>query len=195
MLSTRNRGTGAGGANCTKNGAKFEKITSIEHYLKCNNFKQHRIDKKFKGKYDYYFKKIIDEDTDIVYLTQTGLKTYFKFIFDIELCRNPDEAFLIRNEDEYILKILEKKNQNVAGSVDVKLCTAKYFIEEYTECIDNENFKVDYAFCLSAYLEKEYKSDKLKYKIMRKIYERDNIKVLFGDSETYFKDLTEWIED
>jgi hypothetical protein len=83
--------------------------------------------------------------------------------------RNPDEAYLFRNGDTYTLKVIEMKNQNVAGSVDTKLLAGPGFIEEYNESINNDKIKVEYSFCISEYLKKNYISEEKKYKILQKI--------------------------
>lgn len=134
----------------------------------------------------------IDDTNDITYLTQSGLKSYIKNKFDIELFREPDEAYLFRTDDTYILKILEKKNQNGSGSVDLKLCLDKYYCEEYKECL-GEAFEIQYAFCLSEYLKKEYTSYTKKYEILRNAHKRNNTTVLFGDDPDYFTLLDKWL--
>ena len=108
------------------------------------------------------------------------------------MCRNPDEAYLFRNGTSYTLKVLEKKNQNTAGSVDTKLLAGPGFIEEY-QILLGEAFTVKYAFCISAFLKRDYISDTVKYKALRTINERHGIKVLYGDDANYYDTLDTWI--
>jgi hypothetical protein len=129
----------------------------------------------------------------VVYLTQGGLKKYFEHFFKKELCRHPDEAYLFRNGDQYTLKILEKKNQNKSGSVDTKLMTARDFIEEYEDSIEDPNFTVHYAFCVSDFLKKDYVSDKKKWVLLRGRHKKYGIAVLFGDDPDYYETLDAWI--
>ena len=185
-----NKGTGAGGSKTTKHGCSFEEKTKSENYLIEKKFVRNKIPEK-SGKFDYFLLQEI-ATTKKIYLTQGGLKTYFKKFFDIELFRNPDEAFLICDDDGYTLKILEKKNQNVPGSVDTKLLAGIGFIEEYQMCL-GEKFKIEYAFCISEYLKKLYLSDSLKYKILRRINEKYKINVFFGDDEDYLEKIAKWI--
>jgi len=169
VISVVNKGTGAGGANTTKNGKAFEEKTSNEPRLLSFGFVKHNIPSKKgkKAKYDYYLEKST-KDGSIVYLTQGGMASYFMWKFNIEMVRHPDEAYLIQRGDTYILRVLEKKNQNVKGSVDTKLLAGPGMLEEYQLCIEDllsseddatsskiprkANFTVQYAFCLSAFL-------------------------------------------
>ena len=185
-----NKGTGAGGANTNISGKTFEHKTDNEDRLIYKGFERIVMDKKSKT--SYYLYKKLGEDSDIVYCTQGGLKAYILKKFGKEICRHPDEAYLIRKGDKYTLKILEKKNQNGEGSVDTKLGCGSYFIEEYRECL-GEGFEVEYAFCISNYLKENYLSSKLKWKTMRTILEKNNINVLFGEDEDYYEKLDAWI--
>ena len=87
----KNKGSGAGGKNTNKNGKSFENITDIETKLIDNKYEKKNID---KTKYGYYLYKNIDNNK-IIYVSQNGLKIYIKQKFDIELFRNPDEAYII----------------------------------------------------------------------------------------------------
>jgi hypothetical protein len=186
-----NRGTGAGGANTNLNGLSFEKKTSNELRLLSNGFVRKSIPNS-KAKYGYYFEKEISPTESIVYVTQSGLKLYFAHFFGKEMCREPDEAYLFRNGDKSVLKILEKKNQTVSGSVDTKLLAGIGFIDEY-EYLLGDNFKVHYAFCISQFLKKDYISESVKSKALRHINQKHGIAVLYGDDENYFETLDDWL--
>ena len=191
MSTIQNKGTGAGGANTNLNGKTFETKTENETRLLSTGF----VRKNIPGcntKNGFYLRKEISATESITYLTQSGLKSYFKEFHTKEMCRSPDEAYLFRNGDKYILKILEKKNQNTAGSVDTKLLAGIGFIEEYKFLL-GENFVVHYAFCISAFLKKDYIADSLKAKALRHINEKYGIAVLFGDDDNYFETLDAWI--
>lgn len=187
MSGILNRGTGAGGANTNMNGKSFEDKTSNEEFLLQNGFVKYEIAKKKM----YYLEKKENNKT-ILFFKQGGLKAYFKWKYDKEICRHPDEAYLIITPTSKILKIIEKKNQTGAGSVDTKLMCGPGFIYEYKFCC-GPDFEVEYAFCLSKYLEEEYKSEQKKYICLRKMNLDNNIKVFFGDSEEYLSKINEWI--
>ena len=191
MAAIVNKGTGAGGANTNVNGKSFEQKTENESRLIASGFVRKSIP-GYKGKYAFYLVKEISPTQSITYLTQGGLKAYFEHFFKKEMCRQPDEAYLFRNGTTYTLKVLEKKNQNTGGSVDTKLLAGPGFIEEY-QILLGDAFTVHYAFCISAFLKKDYVSDTVKYKALRTINERHGIKVLYGDDADYYETLDAWI--
>jgi hypothetical protein len=185
-----NKGTGAGGAKTNINGLSFEDKTSIEPFL--NKYKYEKkevIIKKRKG--EYY------KNDNIIYFKKNGFKLYFEKEFNIITYRQPDEAYLIKiSENTYTLKILEKKNQNVEGSVEDKLKTGAFNKREYELMLnihDNFKFKIIYTFCVSKFLQDKLVSDNIKYKTMMKIMKEDNIEVLFGDEDNYQEKLCDWI--
>jgi hypothetical protein len=190
-VKNSNKGTGAGGANTNVNGKTFESKTENYSRLLKTGFLRKTIPGS-NGKYGYYLVKEISPTESITYLTQGGLKAYFAHFFKKEMCRAPDEAYLIKNGDAYTLKILEKKNQNTAGSVDTKLLAGRGFIDEYEFLLD-ETFTVRYAFCISAFLKRDYIADNVKAKALRHINKKYGIEVLFGDDANYYDTLDAWI--
>ena len=191
MTSIQNRGTGAGGANTNINGKSFEEKTENESRLLADGFTKHRIP-GCTGKYGYYIQKEISPTKSITYITQDGLKPYFKHFFKKDTCRKADEAYVIKNEDKYTVKILEKKNQNTEGSVDVKLYAGLGFIDEY-EFLLGENFTVHYAFCISKFLQDIYNSNTPKGKGLRHVTQKHGIPMFFGDDSDYYEKLDEWL--
>ena len=191
MAGVVNRGTGAGGANTNANGLPFEKLTANESRLSEKGFARKEIPGN-KSKNAFYLMKEISETESITYLTKSGLKAYCKHFFKKEMCREPDEAYLFKKGDSYTLKILEKKNQNTSGSVDVKLLAGAGFIAEY-EYLLGENFTVEYAFCLSAYLQKEYEGKSKKSEALRHVLKKQAITVLLGENADYFETLDAWL--
>lgn len=202
-----NKGTGAGGSNTNVNGKSFEMKTTNEPRLLDSGFVRKNIpgvgDKIKNG---FYYEKQITPTTTVVYLTQGGLKAYFKHFFGKEMCRCPDEAYLFQQKDgdggaSYTLKILEKKNQNTSGSVDTKLLAGKGFIDEYIYCLGGDGhgdghgapFTVEYAFCINEFLKKDYIADTKKSEALRFIHKKDGISVLFGDDTDYFDTLDAWL--
>ena len=191
---TKHRGTGAGGANTNKNGLRFEEKTSIEKYLV--DKKYNKICMKGSNKKCYYY-KFDDKDKEIIYFTKGGFKMYFRENFDICTYKEPDEGYLIIKNDNYYLKILEKKNQNVSGSVEEKLKTGDFVRQEY-ELMINDNskkikFDVSFAFCVSKYLQDKLTSDIPKYININKIMKKQNIEIFYGEENYYFDKLYQWI--
>ena len=123
-------------------------------------------------------------------------------MINVSLFGRPDEAFLIKlSENNYHLKILEKKNQNCSGSIEEKLKTGDFTRREYLGLINNEinskklnvTFKISFGFCISKYLEDKLKSNSLKYKIWNNIFKEDNIFIFYGDDINYKNKLYEWV--
>jgi len=185
-----NKGTGAGGANTNLYGKIFEEKTNNETRLLEQGFTKTTINKKTK--FGYYLSKTF-EDKKIIFVLQSGLKEYIKTFYNIELFRCPDEAYIIEYANgKRVIKILEKKEQNVEGSVDTKLLTGPMFKEEYFEALEC-NFEVEYAFCVSKFLQDKIQSQDKKYIIFNKIMKKHNISILFGNDNDYFEKFDEWL--
>jgi hypothetical protein len=188
-----NKGTGAGGANTNYYGKKFEEKTNNEERLLEMGYTKNSYTKKPK-KNDYYLSKTY-EDKRVVFVLQNGLKMYMKHKYDIDLFRCPDEAYIIEyTNGRKVIKILEKKEQNVEGSVETKLWAAPGLKREY-ELVLGEEFEVFYGFCLSKFLKKKLISKEKKYTVLNKIFKEQDITVLFGDDENYFETLDIWFNN
>lgn len=196
-----NRGTGAGGKKTNENGLTFENKTSIEDTLIKKGFKRHEIKqgkKSHNPKTSYYFESKIDGKT-IIYMTKYGLHFYFKHFYGIDVHRQPDEAFLIIDDDFIHLKILEKKTQRSEGSVDNKILSGGIFQLEYSlileELNEHKELLISYALCLDDFFKEKLTSDKNKYKIWNKINSLNRVKIFYGNDEKYFDDVYEWINE
>jgi hypothetical protein len=189
-----NKGTGAGGASTNFYGKKFEDKTNNETRLLNIGFSKNFYNNKSKKIYNYYLSKNYDDKT-IIFVLQNGLKNYIKTNYNIDIFRCPDEAYIIEfNNGKKIIKILEKKEQNVEGSIETKLWSAQSLKREYELVLDN-NFEVHYAFCVNNFLKNKLTSNEKKYIILNKIFNENNINVLFGDDDNYFELLDLWINN
>jgi hypothetical protein len=189
-----NKGTGAGGANTNYYGKKFEEKTNNQQRLLENGYTKNSFTKKPKQKYDYYLSKTFDDKT-IVFVLHNGLKIYMKKKYNIELFRCPDEAYIIEyNSGRKVVKILEKKEQNVEGTVETKLWSGPSLKREY-ELVLGPNFEVFYGFCVSEFLKNKLVSNEKKYTILNTIFIETNIAVLFGDDENYFETFDSWFNN
>lgn len=183
-----NKGTGAGGANTNYYGKKFEEKTNNESRLLEMGYIKDSFSKKT---YDYYLSKTF-EDKNIIFVLQNGLKKYMKNKYNIDLFRCPDEAYIIEyTTGRKVIKILEKKEQNVSGSVETKLWAGPSLKREY-ELILGEDFEVSYGFCVSKYLKDKIISNEKKYTTLNTILSESNISVLFGDDKNYFETFDTW---
>jgi hypothetical protein len=112
--------------------------------------------------------------------------------YNIELFRCPDEAYIIEYKTKTVIKILEKKEQHVEGSVETKLWSGPSLKREYEIVLGND-FEVHYGFCVNEFLKNKLISNDKKYKTLNTIFNENNITVLFGDDENYFDTLDIWI--
>ena len=187
-----NKGIGAGGAKTNYNGKRFETKTNNEIRLMDNGYIKNDIMPKRKNIYDYYLSKTY-EDKTVIFLLQNGLKTYIKTNYDINLFRCPDEAYIIKyNDGKQIIKILEKKEQNVEGSVETKLWSGPALKREY-ELMLEDLFEVHYCFCVNNFLKKKLISTDKKYMILNQILNENEIPILFGEDSDYFDNIDNWI--
>ena len=194
LNSIANQGTGAGGANTNYHGKKFEYKTDNYIRLLDEGYDKNNLIKKPKKKYDYYLSKNFDNKT-IIFVAQNGLKAYMKMKYDINIFRCPDEAYIIEyNTGRKIIKILEKKEQNVEGSVEIKLWSGPSLKREY-ELVLGDKFEVCYGFCLNNFFKKKLTSTIDKYTILNIILSENDISVLFGDDEDYFETLDIWLNN
>lgn len=183
-----NKGTGAGGSKTNFNGKRFEEYTNSEAYLLNEGFEKITFNKSKK----YYLRKIYNDKT-IVFTLQNTFKLYIKSEFNVNVFRCPDEAYIITyTTGDICIKILEKKNQNVEGSVEMKLWSGPSIKREY-ELVFDEKYKIIYAFTVNSFLQSKLESDNKKYVILNKILNENNILVLYGDSKDYFDTLFNWI--
>ena len=194
QLLISNRGTGAGGANTTYYGKKFEKKTNNQQRLLEMGYIKKSFTKKPKKIYDYYLSKTFNDKT-IVFVLQNGLKIYMKNKYNIDLFRCPDDAYIIEyTSGRKVIKILEKKEQRVEGSVETKLWSGPSLKREY-ELVLGAEFEVFYGFCVSDFLKNKLISNEKKYIILNTIFNENNIVVLFGDDENYFETFDIWFNN
>jgi len=189
-----NKGTCAGGANTNYYGKKFEEKTNNQQRLLDMGYTKNSFTKKPKKKYDYYLLKTF-EDKTIAFVLQNGLKIYMKNKYNRDLFRSPDEAYIIEHKNvKKVIIILEKKEQNVEGSVETKLWSGPSLKREYQLALGPE-FEVFYGFCVSEFLKKKLISNEKKYTILNTIFNETNIAVLFGDDENYFETFDTWFNN
>jgi hypothetical protein len=180
-----NKGTGAGGANTNYYGKKFEEKTNNQSRLLNDGYIKNSFTKKPKKAYDYYLSKTF-EDKTIIFVLQNGLKMYMKNKYNIELFRCPDEAYIIEyNTGKKVIKILEKKEQNVNGSVETKLWASPSLKREY-ELVLGAEFEVHYCLCINKFLQNLLVSNSKKYLLLNEILSENKIDILFGDDNDYF---------
>jgi len=167
----------------------FDEMTKNESRL----LKHHYI-KVSMNKKNYYLIKHT-EKYDKIFVTQENLKVYMKIKFNITIFRNPDEAYITIPSDgsKVHIKILEKKELNLIGSIETKLFTGPAFKREYNLVL-GDNFIVYYAFCVNSLLQRKIESPDKKYVILKQILNENDISVFFGNEWNYFAKLDEWLQ-
>ena len=175
----------AGGKNTNVYGKEFENKTNNETRLLQRGFTKKSFSSN--AKFDYTI-----NSPKPTFVLQNGLKSYMKREHNIELYRCPDEAYIQQTDGKTIVKILEKKEQRVEGSVETKLWSSPALKREY-EIALGDGFEVWYGLCVSDFLAQKLRSDVPKYTTLLKILKEHNIDVLFGDDANYFDTLDAWI--
>jgi hypothetical protein len=189
-IESVNKGTGAGGKNTNRFGKEFETLTCNQKRLLEMGYVKFSFTKNPTKVYDFYLSKTF-EDKTIIFVLQQGLKDYMKIKYNIHMIRQPDEAYIVEYKDgRKVIKILEKKEQRVEGSVDVKLWAPGYLKREY-EIVCN-GFEIQYALTVSDFLKNKFTTVE-KFRILSRILQEDNVPLFFGSDKNYFEILDEWI--
>ena len=140
-----NRGTGAGGANTNKNGLSYEKLTELDTEFEILSKNKFHNEIKFKIKSDrifisskqYKFFKYMDK-----YINKDIKKAHG--------CKKPDECYI--DEEHKIIFIIEKKFQQVPGSVCEKVQTPHMKLWQYNRTFPD--WYIVYIYCLSSWFQK-----------------------------------------
>jgi hypothetical protein len=178
-MSIINRGTGAGGANTNKNGLPYEELTDLR-----TEYKEHSSDK--------YSSEISFNSHPNNTLIRTNQSKMFKCMdkhIDSSIkkahgCKNPDECYIDHNNKN--LFIMEKKFQQVPGSVCEKIQTSHFKEWQYNRTLPKYN--IVYIYCLSSWFKTNCQAE-LEY------LKEHEVPVFWGDSPTYKKDIVRYIID
>jgi hypothetical protein len=145
---------GKGGANTNKTGLAFEKRTSLEDALVAADFSV----KDFK---------VFKEATLLGELAgKNRLYKYLETNFDGWV--NPLSSKLLPDDAIFTLRstrlhIIEKKWQEVSGSVDEKLQTCGFKIRQYNRLVEGTGLEVKFTYLLNDWFTHPGYSDVLKY--------------------------------
>lgn len=164
-----NRGTGAGGSNTNKNGLPYEALTDLKsEYTVISSDDKHSKNIKFCAtgitfkmtKQSRLF-KCMDKHVDKQVVKGHG-------------CKNPDECYI--DEASKTIFILEKKFQQVSGSVCEKIQTSDFKIWQYNRTFPE--YKIVYLYCLSDWFKANCKAE-LEYLNFKKV------PVFWGNDKNY----------
>lgn len=184
-----NKGEGAGGANTNKTGLAFEDRVSCEQRLLSMGFERNKIGKS-RSPNGYTLTKKISNKT-YIFLKKSGFKKYMLETFGKTVKNEPDESFVVIDENNNVkVFIIEMKNQNVSGSVDLKLLAAPGIRFMYQECLGGK-IDVDYCLCLNSWFETMWSEEK--YNLWDIYFKKVNVPIFFGEKATYLDDLFSWV--
>lgn len=177
-ITLTNQGTGAGGANTNASGLPFESSTDLST----------EFDDE-KTIYHQYHKQINFKNTTRN-LVSTNQSVFFKYMKDkmnndithAHGCKKPDECYI--DEENKNIFIIEKKNQNVSGSVCEKIQTSDFKKWQYGRLFPQYN--IIYIYCLSDWFKTSCVAE-IEY------LNANNVPVFWGNSENYKQDIINFI--
>lgn len=172
------RGKGAGGSKTNLNGLAYEKKTEIKEEIKVI-------------KNEKYHNKIQIGEKILYEINKSNLFNYMeendkinKSINKAHGCKKPDECYV--DEKENIIFIIEKKFQQVNGSVCEKIQTPDFKIWQYGRTFPD--YKIVYIYCLSKWFRENCKAE-LEY------LEHKEIPVFIGCNKDYKKNIIKFLID
>lgn len=145
---------GVGGANTNKTGLEFERKTSLEEALKAadftvDGFKVYQADElkaELAGKFQFY--KFLE-----------AREVAWRSIVSGRLL--PDDALFSISGNR--MNIIEKKWQEVSGSVDEKLQTVGFKIRQYKKLLDPAGVELKFIYLLNDWFTQPQYADVLDY--------------------------------
>jgi hypothetical protein len=149
---------GIGGANTNANGLPFEHKTSLHAALEMAGFEV------VEGK---EFALVIRDGKEIG--ASAPKQKLYKLLTNLEIDHEhrlskqlwPDEALFVH--ETQTLFIIEKKYQEVSGSVDEKLQTCDFKRKQYAKLIAGGNLTVEYIYVLNDWFKDPVYADVLSY--------------------------------
>jgi len=175
------KGNGAGGKNTNKTGLHYEKITDLDtHFTIIEEMKTPNALKiKFEGDDKVFFRAV---KNNFFKLLQDEIRTD---INQAHGCKSPDECYIdFKNNNIFII---EKKFQQVGGSVCEKIQTPDFKMWQYNRLFDSQ-FKICYMYCLSSWFETNCRAE-LEY------LEYKDIPYFFGDRADYKDRVIDYIKN
>lgn len=179
--SSKNKGTGAGGANTNKSGLFYEKTTSLIDMYTVLSKSTSKSTKKTSTQYinfnNYTQTYVYASKNDFIkYMDPNKKKKY------AHGCKSPDECYI--DETNKKIFIIEKKFQGGSGSVCEKIQSVSFKQWHYSRIFPE--YKIVYIYCLSDWFKSNCKVE-LEY------MKEHSIPVFWGDSPSYKTDIVNFI--
>lgn len=154
----KNNGFGAGGSNTNKNGLPYELLTDLNTEYELISKNKYSEIVEFKNSNKLFIKS--DKSKFFKYMK----KNINTKIPKAHGCKQPDECYI--DEKNKIIFILEKKFQQVGGSVCEKIQTPDFKKWQYSRTF--LEYEIVYIYCLSDWFRNNCKAE-LEYLEYKKI--------------------------
>jgi hypothetical protein len=145
---------GKGGANTNVTGLGFEKATSLEDALRAASFE---VEKFMVSSDGVYVGELLGKSR--LYRFLEAKEVDWKSRVSSKLL--PDEALYALKSKK--LTVIEKKWQEVGGSVDEKLQTSGFKLRQYRNLVDGLGIEVQFVYLLNDWFTQHRYSDVLAY--------------------------------
>ena len=167
----KNKGTGAGGSNTSKNGLPYESLTALDDRITIIDEKQFSHIIKFNESSKSFIKP-----KDLFKCMQHTVNQKVKKAHG---CKKPDECYV--DEELKNIFIIEKKFQQCSGSCVEKIQTGDFKLWQYNRTFDSK-YKIVYIYCLSDWFKTNCMCE-LEYLNLKEI------PYFWGNSDTYKDDI------
>lgn len=145
---------GVGGANTNLTGLRFEKETSLEQALKDAGF---QVEKFQISKAGLYVGDLVGKSRLYKFLEANEVDWHTR----ISAKLLPDDAIYSLKAKK--LTVIEKKWQEVSGSVDEKLQTCGFKLRQYNRLVEQLGIEVQYVYLLNDWFAQPRYADVLDY--------------------------------
>ena len=177
MTACINKGTGAGGSNTNKNGLSYEDLTNLNtEYNILSNNKTHSIIQFYKNNqrtftltHKTHLYKYMEKNTETTTPKAHG-------------CKYPDECYI--DEISKMIFIIEKKFQQVPGSVCEKIQTPHFKLWQYNRTFPK--YHTVYIYCLTEWFKNNCVAE-LQY------LEHIKIPIFWGNDINYKNKIIDYI--
>ena len=180
------KGTGAGGSRTNSNGLPYEALTELSTEYEIKSTHKHHSVIQF---YQRCESSHCSQSTGKVFIftKQGGFLKYIHNKIDHTIppahgCKRPDECYI--DEERKIIFIIEKKFQQVPGSVCEKIQTSDFKKWHYSRLIPD--YEIVYIYCLSDWFRANCKAE-LAYLAMI------NVPIFWGGGDDYKSKIIDFI--
>jgi len=162
----------------------------MEQNLYTKNFTKQNLN----NNHGEYYLEYKDNNITIIYLNENSYSTYLKKMYNLDVTKNPDEAFLVIKNNNLNCKIIENKYLDRYSNKN-SLKTGSTNIELYNLDLNagNTKFEIELAYCINNYVDYKLNSDNPEYINIKKILNRLNINTFNGENENYNTCIFNWV--